>query len=170
MKGALAERLLAKVMGWDNAQVTTELRYLVAMAEYKYDQYEQFHPGLHFIESLALWLKQFEEGQHREIAYAFVREQLLFCSEGELAHFINMAYPDHIRKRLIASAAGEADLPTTAVSRVVSSNEFRRAMKSTLFLGLSDGARIDNFGAQTPSCPMSRSTRCTNSLRSARMR
>jgi len=56
MKDALAEQLLATVLGWKPSDVAKERPVLQAMASLKYDEYEQFSPGLRFLESLALWL------------------------------------------------------------------------------------------------------------------
>jgi len=61
MKDQLAEELLAKVMGWKSPQDFVEHGLpLQVIAAYKYDEYQQFSPGMRFIESLALWLGQFE--------------------------------------------------------------------------------------------------------------
>jgi hypothetical protein len=60
MKEALAERLLATVMNWTPEDVANERPLLQAMAALKYDEYQQFAPGIRFVESLALWLRQFK--------------------------------------------------------------------------------------------------------------
>ena len=65
MRDQLAEQLLAKVMKWDSAEVAGHMPLLQSMATYKYDDYQQFFPGMRFIESLALWLQQFEEHHER---------------------------------------------------------------------------------------------------------
>ena len=44
-----------------------------------------FSPGRRFIESLALWLRQFETKEERRLAYDFVRERLIFISNAENA-------------------------------------------------------------------------------------
>ncbi len=80
MRDALAERLLAEVMGWTPEDVARERPSLQAMAAYKYDEYQQFYPGMRFVESLALWLRQFTAGEERRIAYDFIRKRLVFCS------------------------------------------------------------------------------------------
>jgi len=63
LKDELAEALLARVMGWDQQKVAQERAVLQDMARYKYDEYHQFAPGQRFIESLALWLRQFPAGE-----------------------------------------------------------------------------------------------------------
>ncbi len=60
MRDALAERLLANVMAWTPEDVARERPVLQALAAIKYDEYQQFSPGMRFVESLALWLAQFE--------------------------------------------------------------------------------------------------------------
>ena len=73
MKDALAERLLAEAMEWSQEDVARERPILQAMAEYKYDEYQQFFPGMRFVESLALWISQFRSTEEKEIAYEFTR-------------------------------------------------------------------------------------------------
>ena len=57
VRDLLAEQLLAKVMGWTQEDVARERPDLQAMASYNYDEYQQFSPGMRFVESLALWLR-----------------------------------------------------------------------------------------------------------------
>src|SRR5688572_22633980 len=95
MRDALAERLLAKVMNWSPADVARERPILQALALLKYDEYQQFSPGMRFVESLALWLEQFEADE-RQIAYDFIRSRLVFLSEAEMAHFAAVMYPDFL--------------------------------------------------------------------------
>ena len=58
MRDQLAERLLARVMAWSPEDVARERPVLQAMAAYKYDEYQQFSPGMRFVESLALTLSR----------------------------------------------------------------------------------------------------------------
>ena len=144
MKDKLAEELLAKVLGWQPKDVAEERPVLQAMAALKYDAYEQFSPGLRFLESLALWLNQFDR-EDRGVAYNFLRSSLVFCSAEEMDHLVETAYPDHVRPILLARAAAEQGVNVRHVGRIAESVGFRTLQRQTLFLGLSDGARIDTF-------------------------
>src|SRR5260370_9527896 len=101
MRDNLAERLLAKVMSWTPEDVSRERPMLQAMAAYKYDEYRQFSPGKRFVESLALWLDQFETLTERQAAYDFVKTRLVFISDAELGHLVSMAYHDFVRPFLL---------------------------------------------------------------------
>lgn len=149
MQDALAERLLAEVMNWSPEEVARERPLLQAMAAYKYDHYGQFSPGIRFIESLALWLHQLEP-QERPIAYDFVRHRLIFVSEREMLHLVEVAYPDFIRPELIEAAARETDLDWWRVRAVTATREFTALLRSSLFLGLSDGAHTAHFRRSNP--------------------
>ncbi len=144
MKDELAEKLLVTVMDWDTIRTKQERAVIQDMARYKYDEYQQFAPGMRFVESLARWLSQFDP-QHREAAYQFVRQKLVFCSSAEIGHLVNMAYGDRLRPHLIRSAAEAAGLNPRHVARIVNSTEFKVRQRQCLFLGLSDGARVDMF-------------------------
>ena len=150
MRDTLAEKLLVRVMGWDRDKVKSEVPLVLAMASYKFDEYQQFSPGMRFVESLARWLRQFDRPEDRDAAYEFVKERLIFCSSAEMRHFVEMAYPDHIRPLLLRRAAIETKQDWRRVGRVAGSVEFRVLQRRCLFLGLSDGARIDQFRRANP--------------------
>jgi hypothetical protein len=145
MRDPLAERLLAEVMEWSQEDVARERPILQAMATYKYDEYQQFSPGMRFVESLALWLSQFKSTDEKEIAYEFAKKKLIFTSAAEMNHLVSMAYPDHIRPLLLRKAATDAGYNQWHIAKVAESAEFRVLQRRCLFLGLSDGARIDLF-------------------------
>lgn len=149
MKEVLAEKLLAKVLDWEPSDVAKQRPLLQAMASLKYDAYEQFSPGLRFLESLALWLNQFEKAD-RAVAYKFITSSLVFCSAAEMDHLVETAYQDHIRPILLAKSATEQNVNAHHVGRIASSDQFRMLQRETLFLGLSDGARIDTFRRANP--------------------
>jgi hypothetical protein len=145
MRDALAERLLGNVMQWTNEDIASQRPVLQALAALKYDEYQQFSPGMRFVESLALWLEQFLTLAERKIAYDFVLNRLVFLSHAEMAHFAAIAYPDVIRPVFIEKAAKDATLPPFRVSQVLATSEFKQLEAASLFFGLSDGARIDLF-------------------------
>lgn len=149
MKQVLAEELLAQVLGWAPSDVAKERPLLQAMASLKYDEYEQYSPGLRFLESLALWLNQFDPAD-RNAAYRFVKKRLVFCSSEEMNHFVEAAYPDYIRPILLALSAVEGGIDPWRIGRIAASQAFRIRQRETLFLGLSDGARIDAFRRANP--------------------
>lgn len=145
MRDPLAEWLLAEVMEWSQEDVAQERPILQAMAAYKYDEYQQFSPGMRFVESLALWLSQFKAVAEKKIAYDFIKSRLIFCSAAEMNHLVGMAYPDHIRPLLLRKAAADAGYRLWQVAKVAESTAFKSLQRRCLFLGLSDGARIDTF-------------------------
>jgi hypothetical protein len=149
VKDALAEELLARVLGWAPSDIAKERPILQAMASLKYDDYQQFSPGLRFLESLALWLHQFDQND-REIAYRFLMSNLVFCSAAEMDHLVETAYQDHVRPILLATSAAEQAVNVYQVGRIANSVPFRMLQRQTLFLGLSDGARIDAFRRANP--------------------
>ncbi len=146
MKDQLAEKLLAQVMGWKSPQEFLDHGLVLQdLAAYKYDEYQQFSPGMRFIESLARWLGQFEKIEERKTALQFVKERLIFVSAAEMNHLVSVAYPDHIRPHLLSKVAAETGLSRWHMGRVASAPEFRIRERRTLFLGLSDGSRTDVF-------------------------
>lgn len=149
MREALAERLLATVMNWTPEDVANERPLLQAMAALKYDEYQQFAPGIRFVESLASWLRQFKTDEERRTAFDFVKSRIVFFSAAEIAHLVTIAYPDHIRPLLISRAAQTIGVSECFVGKIANSKEFLSLRRKCLFLGLSDSARIDIFRRST---------------------
>ena len=132
-------------MAWDQARLADELPFLDRMAQFKYDEYQQFAPGQKFVENLGLWLGQFASQDEREMAYEFVRRRLVFMSSAEMRHLVEAAFSDVIKSRIVRQAASVMGLPPYHLGGVVESPTYRRAERASLFLGLSDGARMDVF-------------------------
>ena len=145
MRDRLAERLLARVMGWSPEDVARERPILQAMADYKYDEYQQFSPGMRFVESLALCLSGLKTAAEKNVFYEFVKKRLIFFSAAEINHLVSIAYPDFIRPRLLRQVAEQQGLSPYHVAKVAGTNAFRIRERECLFLGLSDGAQTDAF-------------------------
>jgi hypothetical protein len=150
MRDILAERLLAEVMKWTPEDVARERPDLQAIATFKYDEYQQFSPGMRFIESLALWLAQFELDDERKCAYDFIRSRLIFISHAEMVHLVTISFSDFIRPLLISQAAALLGVSDRLVRRVADSKEYKVLLRQSLFLGLSDGAHTDLFRRSNP--------------------
>lgn len=150
MKKELAEALLAKIMDWSDQEKARERARLETFASYKYDEYQQFSPGRRFIESLALWLGQFQPGGERRTAYDFVCNRLIFFSASEVNHLVELAFPTIIRPKLIATACERSGVPAERIKAAVATREYRMLHRRTLYLGLSDGARTDWFRRANP--------------------
>ena len=149
MNNPLAEELLSKVMNWQPTHFTRIGLDLQAMASYKYDEYQQFSPGMRFTESLASWLSQFTPDE-RPTALEYLRSHLVFISTAEMNHLVSIAYPDHIRPILLDLVARKTGINKWKKKSIAASSSFERLQRRTLFLGLSDGARTDVFRRANP--------------------
>src|SRR5260370_13319165 len=115
MRDLNAKQLLAKVMDWQDEE--TVIRYvpsLQLLADYKYEHYQRVGPGKRFIESLALWLNQFDKAD-RQVALDLVNERLIYFSDAELLHLVQTAYPDLIVQERLQLVAEEQDIPAHKV-------------------------------------------------------
>src|SRR5436853_485452 len=145
MNRNLALRVMGDVMNWDDERATAEFAWLRLMANAKYDDYREYLAGARFIESLAAWLQQFASAD-RESAYKFVRRRLVYVSPGELQHLIALAYPESMQSTLVADASAASNLPTYRIwASLDGRSRYHALRRSSLFFGLSDGARIDAF-------------------------
>lgn len=151
MNPELAEDLLRTVMnGAADEHFPRQLGKLRDLATYKYDDYQQYQPGRQFIASLAGWLGQFEPGAERQNAFRFILQRLIYISDIEMRHLVSLMARDVVPATLQCEVANRLDIPSYQVSKVRSAPEFTRAMSSSLFLGMSDGARIDQFRRGNP--------------------
>lgn len=145
MKDENAQYLLAKVMGWQDQDVVLDnVPVLRLLADYKYDGYQRFGPGRRFVESLALWLNQFDMPD-RAAALGFVLERLVYVSDHELSHLVQHAYPDVIVQERIRLVAEEKGIPTYRVGEICRDERFKELKLKSLYLGLSDGARTNEL-------------------------
>jgi len=148
MNEGIAQQLLATVMGWHKPEqpdlVTQYFPDLQLLANYKYDAYQQFTHGRRFVESLALWLLQFCESDRR-IALNLVKNNLVFISDEEFFHLVNIAYPDVIVPERIDLVAQENGIASYRVGEIVAHRRFEELGLKSLYLGLSDGARTSEL-------------------------
>lgn len=143
MINALALNLIADVMGWDLEQATHEYAWLRLMSSVKYDGYSDFRAGVRFLESLATWLRQFDTAD-RQTAYAFVKQRLVYFSLAEMQRAIEIFVPETVTPYLRKCAAAEAGIqPWEVWGNPEGVRSFNRLLRGCLFVGLSDGSRID---------------------------
>lgn len=145
MKNEIAQAFLMEVLQSSEAEVfDNNRRYFQNMAWYKYDQYQQFAPGMRFIERFALWLNQFDK-RDRKLVLDFIRRRLVFISNEEMNLLVSSCFPDLIKQILVESVAPILQMPNYSITKITSSREYKTILKQSLFFGLSDGARTDVF-------------------------
>ncbi|MBR0706219.1 phosphoribosyltransferase-like protein [Bradyrhizobium liaoningense] len=145
MKDKIAQELLATVMDWtDQDTVLQHSLSLQLLADYKYNHYQRYGPGQRFIESLALWLEQFDKTD-RTTALEFIQKKLIFISEQEIAHLVTIAYPDVIVQERLRLVAEESQIAPFKVGQLIQHPRFERLGQKSLYLGLSDGAHTNDL-------------------------
>ena len=145
MNQHLGLRLLGQIMAWPDERARDEFQWIGLMSRLKYDGYEAFRAGARFVESLCVWLQQFKQ-EDRETAYSFVRNKLVYIGPAEMQILVERFCPDVVERLLVKTVARRANIPAYSVwSNVEAAKEIRRVRRSLLFMGLSDGARIDEF-------------------------
>lgn len=144
MKETLAKRLVADLMSWTVERATNEFAWLDLMVNYKFDNYQQYGPGRRFYVHLLRWLSQYPKAD-RECMWNLLRGQLIYISQDEMHHLVSLTGPV-IEREMRAAVARQLKLP---VYRVDDDPEACRRLAEmqcrTLFVGVSDGARIDVF-------------------------
>lgn len=143
MRDYLAEKLLVKIMKWSPEEISKERPLLQALSSFKYNEYQQFSTGIRFIESLVRWLSQFNEISERKIAYDFILKNLIFISNEQMAYLVSIAFNDKINPVIINKTANELNIGKHFVLRIINSKEYEDNLRKSLFIGLSDGSRID---------------------------
>lgn len=143
MNQELALKILGQILAWGDERARQEFAWLRLIARLKYDGYRDFQAGMRFIESLATWLQQFD-GQERETAYEFIRRYLVYIGPIEMQRLVEQFYPSVVRSRLVQKAASQFGIPKYRVfASEAAMQAAERLRRQTLYMGLSDGARID---------------------------
>jgi len=145
MRKALAEKLLAKILDWNPSVISSERSIIQAMSSFKFDEYQQFSTGTLFIESLVKWLSQFEEVDERQTAYNFIKSRLLFLSNRQVLSLVEVTYDTIIRPILINKTAEELSLSEYEIRKIYDSEQYNHQKRKCLYIGLSDGAKIDQL-------------------------
>lgn len=137
---------LSEIMLWDTGQSKEEFAWLDLMSKLKYDGYQDFRAGARFVESLADWLQQFPTHPERKTAYDFIRKHLVYVAPGEMNHLVELFFPETVQRRLMQEAANRTGIPPFQLwANKEASELYNRLLRQTLFIELSDGARIDIF-------------------------
>jgi hypothetical protein len=139
----LALSILSKIMSWPDDEARREFAWLRVMARLKYDGYQDFLAGVRFLESLVKWLQQFDATE-RQTAYRFVRNSLVYVGQPEMERLVEAFYPRTVRNDFVQRVATQMSIPKYRIwSHPDGTARFARVRRKTLYMGLSDGARID---------------------------
>jgi len=144
MKPAQARKLIGDLLDWTDEEATQEFHWLDLMARYKFDHYQGYGPGRRFYVTLLRWLTQFEQ-QDRRTAYQLLRNHLIFIGQSEMHHLVGLSGPIILRemRRHVARLLG---IPTYMVDEDPDAQRRLCLLQErTLYVGVSDGARIDVF-------------------------
>lgn len=130
-------------MRWSEEVATREYAWVRLVANLKYDGYGDYVAGVRFAESLAGWLAQFDQGD-RQTAYEFIKQRLVYFSAGEVKRLVVELQPRFVEPGL-RDAVGAAYhvAPHLVLADPAAAAELDRRRRQTLYIGLSDGARID---------------------------
>lgn len=145
MNQRLGLRLLGEVMQWSDEQARDEFRWLKLMSRFRYDGYEDFRAGVRFLERLSVWLQQFKQ-QDRETAYQFIKNRLVYLGPAEMQLLVERMYPEVIERRLVRAVSAARGIPPYSVwQNPAAVGDLKTLRRKSLFMALSDGARIDEF-------------------------
>ncbi len=151
MKADLTKQLLKNIiepiLGNDEDRAEKVFNRLHFLAEYKYDRYEMYAPGRHFLEHLYVWLKQFKKTD-RSTALDLVQNHLIFFSREEFELLSRVLYSETVRQIQLDLVSKDENIPRHRVNKIIASDAFRKIERRSLYIGLSDGARMDYFRRQ----------------------
>ena len=143
MVNVLALNLLANVMNWSDEVATKEYAWLRLMSAVKYDGYSDFRAGMRFLESLVTWLRQFDEAD-RAAAYSLVKNRMVYISAAEMQRVIENFVPETVTPYLRKLVAEQLGIKAYEVwGSPGGAIAFKNRLRRCLFIGLSDGSRID---------------------------
>ena len=142
MNSNLANQLLASIMKWDAPTLASERAALEFMGSMKYDAYDRYMPGMRFMSSLVQWLNQFDK-EDRATVLNFVKKKLVFISSPQMNYLVDLLYDSKIRPILLRKATENAQTPSYMLCNKKVQKQFEIEKRSSLVVGLSDGAHTD---------------------------
>ena len=75
---------------------------------------------------------------------------MVFLSDAEMTHLIELVYPDHMETVLLQRVASATGISPFCVSALVEHPDFVALRRRSLVLGASDGARLDRLRRSAP--------------------
>ncbi len=142
----IAEAILKQTLLWMNeSSIANELKELRAIAQYKYDNYQNFSIGMRFLESFVIWLDQFNNDNDKKISYDFITSKLIYISRQEILHLVSLIYYKSILPVLIDIVADRNKKPKYLINQHISDPYFKILLRKCLFMGLSDGSMMGDF-------------------------
>ncbi len=129
---------------WTEDHLRRTVDDLRVLAEHKYNKYEMYQPGRLFFENLFLFLSRLE-AQDATTVLEFLRRHLLFVSREEFQQLAHVLHYDHIRQRHLDMVAALTATPRHRLAQLTKSTALGRLQRASLYVALSDGARIDYF-------------------------
>lgn len=151
MKSDLAKKLLSNILEpilKDEDEAVSVFEELQFLSEYKYDHYEMYSAGRHFLEHFYLWIKQFRNNTDRKIALDFVRNHLIFISRQEFEILTDVLYWEIVKPIHFDIVSSTENIPRYQVNSIAQSLFLKEIESCSLYIGLSDGARMDYFRRQ----------------------
>jgi hypothetical protein len=151
MRRELSLRLLRQILPdppWTEDRLMKTVEQLRVLAEHKYNKYEMYQPARLFFESLYLFLARLTDPNDRTIALEFVRDKLIFVSREEFQQLAHILHYDCIRQRQLDFTSELTGIRRHRLRELAESTTFRRLQRASLYVALSDGARIDYFRRQ----------------------
>lgn len=142
MNSNLANQLLASIMNWNAKKLASERAVLEFIGSMKYDAYDRYMPGMRFMSSLVRWLSDIDE-EDRDVAFEFIKEKLIFISSTQMNYLVDLLYDSKIRPILLNAATSEARMAPYMHSNSAVRKQFEIEKRSSLLIGLSDGAHTD---------------------------
>lgn len=145
MKQETAFKYIGEQLDWTDADFAKEFRELQLMIDHKYDGYQGFQPGTRFHVNLLNWLSQFTTKADKKTVYDFVKERLVYVNQREMHHLVSLMMPiiERNAHHRVAKAM-QIPLYMTYVQQAAM-DRVSQLLRRTLYVGLSDGARIDVF-------------------------
>jgi hypothetical protein len=150
MKRELALQLLRNILPdppWDEDRFQATFSELGILADIKYNHYEMYQPGRLFFENLYAWLSKFSEPERTE-ALEFITKHLIFISREEFQQLTQVLYHDKIRQSQLDITAEITSIERFKVKELSEHETMARIERASLYVAMSDGARIDYFRRQ----------------------
>ena len=93
---------------------------------------------------MALWLEQFQPAD-RVAALNFVHKHIVFISDQEMRHLVDLTFRKVVQPIIHSKVSNALAIPLWRTAEINDSDEYKIELQRSLFLGLSDGARIDEL-------------------------
>lgn len=118
-------------------------RSLEILKDFKFEPYQPINspPKPEFIKRLQAWLQQFDKKDQKSMLY--LSSKIIFLTQAQITYLMEYLFQNKLKKMILEDIIKKKNFEHFSYKKA--ENYFAEELEKTLFVGLSDSSRINDF-------------------------